>query len=158
MMIVYDALVKFALLYLPKLQYLCFRGDLNTDLTSLLNAYGYWIDEEIQIQLILKDSGKFHHSSIYLHVGESKKATTFRKMIGPDLPPLRSPLPVITLTQHVAKNLIIGNNFSSPNTDPLRSYQVKGGYPKQFGMVDECNCFLPNSKSDFSHRLSRWFL
>jgi hypothetical protein len=53
-----DAIVKFALKNLPKLQILCFRGKLNDNLVKLLKTFGYEEDQKMEFPLILRGSSK----------------------------------------------------------------------------------------------------
>ena len=57
--IVNEALVKFSLKYLKSLKFLSFRGELDTNLKTLLSQFGFEEDNDLGFPLILRGSGLF---------------------------------------------------------------------------------------------------
>lgn len=58
--IVNKAIINFALMYLPNLEFLSFRGELKAPEVQLLEQYHYYKIEELQFPLILRRSSMFH--------------------------------------------------------------------------------------------------
>jgi len=105
-MIVNNALIRFALRELPSLEYLCFRGDLDTDSHNLLDQNGFKRNDDLSFQITLKGSRKFILCFMMSNspLGEISTAVTYQKVEPRD----DSRRISISFSQPAPKDLILG--------------------------------------------------
>lgn len=105
-----EAVVRFSLHYLEKLELISFRGDIDQNLKNLLEQHNFYRDTNRQFQLILRGSGMIYRKYfVSLNVGETKMATTYQKLSNEE--DQDEPQSKVALYPTPPLNMIIGRFF-----------------------------------------------